>query len=332
MKTPNFDAENNSEIGAGDIAGIGGIGGAIPFVNVVMPGITAAMAESGKEEAFNQMAKNAGKIVGPNYGSSAGISNTYSGDFSPNKFRTPESANYSLAGDSAEGRAAQLDALKRMSGLADKSASSSYDLNRNNAELDARQLAQSREDAIRQDAMRRGQVGGAADMIARQQAAQAASNRNLSAGLQNAEQTALMQLSGNQAAGDLAGRMRGQDQSLAMNNANAINAFNMHNTDTRNMINNANTSLENSSALRNLDARQAVNNSNTNLAMQKLKRSDSNVDSEYRAQMDKYNAINDVLKGRAGLYGDANRDAADAGKQGWSNLKDLAKMFGGGMG
>lgn len=330
-KMPDFQAGDTASIGAGTLAGIGGIGNAIPFLNVIMPGITAAMAQSGKQAAFDQMGKNAEMLQGPEYGSSNSINNVYSGDYTPNNYNTPEAAQYSLAQESPEGRAAQMEALKSLGGLVDQSASSSSALGRNNAELDARQLAQSREGAIRQDAMRRGQVGGAADMIARQQAAQAGANMNLNAGLQNAQQAALMQLAGTQASGNLAGSMRGQDQNLAFNNANAINAFNMHNTDARNAISQANTGLGNAAMLRNLGARQDVNNANTKLAMDKLNRNDRNTNSQYDAEMNKYNAINDVLKGRAGLYEGAGQAAMKAGEQGYSNLRSLSKFFGGGM-
>lgn len=327
-----YDTEDNSPVSAGTVAGVGGTLNAIPFINVLSPGITAGFANAGKEATIAQEIGNANRLEGPEYENSSGIHQTYSGDFNPEDYMNPEAAKYELAQDSAEGRSAQLAALAKMSDLTDQSAGSSMALGRNQAQMDARQLAQSREGMIRQDAMRRGQVGGAADMIGRQQAAQAAANMNLNGGMQNAQQAALMQLAGTQAGAGMAGQLRGQDQALAFNNANTINSFNMHNTDARNSANNMNTQLHNGGQLRNLDARQGFNNSVVGLDLNQRDRRDRNVNSQYGAKMDKYGAVTDAMDKRIGLYGNAGKDAAEAGKTGFGNFKDVMKMMGGGMG
>lgn len=328
---PNFNTEDEAGLGAGSIAGIGGAAGAIPVLNVFSPAFTAGWANQGKQQTINQMLENASMLQGPSYGSDAGITNEYSGNFSPEMYKDPKLAQYQLAQDSAEGRAAQLAALQSLGGLVDQSAASSSRLGRQTAETDARQLAQSREGSIRQDAMRRGQVGGAADMIGRQVAAQGAANQNLNAGLQNAQQAALMQLAGTQATGQLAGQLRGQDQTQSFGNAGIINAFNMANTNAQNQMQNANTQLGNAAQLRNLDAGQQHNNNATNLAMQKLQRGDRNANSQYQAQMDQYGAIDQGLRARAGLYDTAGQQGIQAGQIGYNNFKDLMKMVGGGM-
>lgn len=327
---PNFEYENQG-IGAGTIAGIGGTAGAIPVLNVFSPGITAAWANQGKDAAINQTLENANMLQGPNFGSDQGVQNVYSGNFNPDMYADPEAAQYQLAQDSAEGRAAQLAALQEMARLTDQSADSTSRLGRQTAEMDARQLAQSREGNIRQDAMRRGQVGGAADMIGRQVAAQGAANQNLNAGLQNAQQAALMQLAGQQARAGMAGQLRGQDQAQAFGNAGIINDFNMANTNARNRVGQMNTQLSNAGQLRNLDAGQQYNNNATNLAMQKLQRGDRNANAQYGAQMDKYNAVDKGLGARAGLYDSAGQQGIQAGQIGYGNFKDLMKMIGGGM-
>lgn len=326
---PQFNDVGPNDVEASGVAGVGGTLQAIPFINVLAPGITELFATQGKEKAINQMGANAQNIQDANFGSDSGVQAQYSGDFNPEMLRTPEAAQYQTAQDSAEGRAAQLAALQEMSQLANQSAGSQARLGRNTAEMDARQLAQSREGAIKQDAMRRGQVGGAADMIARQQAAQAASNQNLDAGLQNAQMAALQQLAGNQASGQLAGQMRGQDNQLAMGNAGIINAFNMANTTARNNTNNANTGLTNQAGMRNLDARQGVMNADTALDWNKLNRNDSNAQTQFGNQMTKYNAVNNALAAKAGLFDKARADAAESGKTGMSNFKDAASMAAG---
>lgn len=211
----------------------------------------------------------------------------YTGDYNPEKYTSPEEAQYSLAQDSAEGRAAQLAALQDMRELTDQSAGSTSALGRQRAEMDARQLAQSREGAIRQDAMRRGQVGGAADMIARQQAAQAAANQNLSGGLQSAQMAALQQLAGTQAGSQMAGQLRGQDQAMAFNNADTINKFNMFNTGARNDVSQANTDMKNAAGMRNLNTIQGLAGQNAGINNKSLDRNDANKAANLEAEREK---------------------------------------------
>ena len=225
----------------------------------------------------------------------------YMGDFNPEKYQSPDEAQYSLAQDSAEGRAAQLAALEDMRNLTDQSAGSTSALGRQKAEMDARQLAQSREGAIRQDAMRRGQVGGAADMIARQQAAQSAANQNLSGGLQSAQMAALQQLAGTQAGSQMAGQMRGQDQAMAFNNADTINKFNMYNTGMQNETNRANTDVQNAGNLRNLATLQGLAGQNAGINNKSLDRNDQNKAANMAAEREKMrqrNAIRDQRYGQ----------------------------------
>ena len=211
----------------------------------------------------------------------------YMGDFNPEKYTSPEEAQYSLAQDSAEGRAAQLAALQDMRELTDQSAGSTSALGRQRAEMDARQLAQSREGAIRQDAMRRGQVGGAADMIARQQAAQAAANQNLSGGLQSAQMAALQQLAGTQAGSQMAGQLRGQDQAMAFNNADTINKFNMFNTGARNDVSQANTDMKNAAGMRNISTMQGLAGQNTAINNNTADRNNANRMADLIAEREK---------------------------------------------
>ncbi len=285
-----------------------------------------------EKQVLHAREQNAGSIKGPEFDSDAGIDYNYAGDLNPEMYSTPEDAQYSLAEDSAEGRSAQLAALQQMADLTDQSAGSTSALGRHQAETDARQLAQSREGAIRQDAMRRGEVGGAADMISRQQAAQAASNQNLDAGLQNAQHAALMQLAGTQAGSSMAGQLRGQDQAMAFNNADAINRFNMYNTGARNATSRANTDLTNSAQGRNLDARQVHYDKGTNLGMSKLDRSDKNKQTSFGNDMTSYGAMDDVLSDKMGQIGsNEERKRRDRGEIG-STIKDVAKGAGAAFG
>jgi hypothetical protein len=325
---PRFNTTGGS--GAGGVAGTAGVLGAIPGINIMAPGMAAQAAAEREESIRNQQLGNAGKITGPEYGSDRGVQVSYSGDFTPEMYGDPTMANATMIDDSPEGRAAQLAALADMQGMANQAADSTYALSRNNAEMDARQLAQSREGAIRQDAMRRGKLGGATDMISRQQAAQAAANQNLSGGMQSAQLQALQQLAGMQAAGGLAGQLRGQDLQRNTGNAGIANQFELYNTGNMNDTSRANTNLGNSAQLRNLNATQDINNQKTGLGMQKLDRNDRNANSGFDAQMSQYNAVNNALEGQATAGRTALSTGQQAGQIGSQNFKDLMKMVGGG--
>lgn len=181
----------------------------------------------------------------------------YIGDYNPEDI-TVESARASLADDSGEGKEAQLMALRRMLEDSDQSVASQQSLDRYQAMQDASQMANAREQSIRQDAMARGRIGSAQDMIARQQAAQAGANQNLNAGMQAAQMAALQRLAGTQAYGQLGGQVRGQDQGLAFRNQDAINQFNLANVGARNAASMANVTNRNQAAQMNRAGAQDV--------------------------------------------------------------------------
>ncbi len=317
---------NNNE----DVEALGELG-AIPGANLFSGAIAEGQAHDRQRAIDAVRGQNAQNIEAPEFQSYDGVNAQYAGNVDPSLYGTPEDAQVSLAADSAEGRSAQLAALQHMSQLTDQSAGSSMALGRQQANQDASQFAQAREGAIRQDAMRRGQLGGAADMISRQQAAQAGANQNLNAGLQNAQQAALMQLAGTQAGSSMAGQLRGQDQALAFNNADAINRFNMHNTDARNAANQANVQFQNTAKYGNQAAQQGFMNNRTTTDMNKIGANNTNKQNSFNNQMTKYNAIDDVLGGKNKETSQGAKDARETGKEGWNNLKDIAKMAGGGM-
>lgn len=257
----------------------------------------------------------------PEYSDGQYVAPEYAGDFNPEAFAMPEEAKYSLAQDSAEGRAAQLEALSRMAEQSDQSVGSQQALDRLQAQKDAAQFSNAREGLIRQDAMRRGQIGGAADMIMRAQAAQMAADRNQEGGLQSAQQAALQRLAGTQAQAGLAGQLRGQDQALAFRNADIINQFNMANTNARNATRAQNTATHNAAGLRNLDARQGILGGRADTANQNLNRSDTIADRRFGNAMDKQKAIANAMTGQA-------QGQEKQGDQWQSGAQMLMKFFG----
>lgn len=244
----------------------------------------------------------------------------YQGDYAPESFARPESATASLANDSGEGKDAQLMALRRMLQDSDQSVASQQSLDRYQAGQDASQFANAREGAIRQRARSQGRLGGAADLIASQDAAQAGADRNLNAGMQAAQMAALQRLAGTQAYGNLGGQIRGGDQALAFRNQDAINQFNLANTGARNATNMANVTGRNQAAMLNREGRQNIGNAN-------VARGDEIVDKRYGAAANRAQGIANAL---GGFASGAQATGAQQQAAGSKALDYLSKLYGAG--
>lgn len=242
------------------------------------------------------------------------------GDYAPNSYAMPEDAQVTLANESPEGRAAMLAALQQMGEQSNQAIGSQQDLDRVRAQTEAAQFSQGREGLIRQDAMRRGQLGGAADMIGRQVAAQGAAARNQEAGLQSAQMAALQRLAGTQAQGALGGQLRSGDQALAFRNQDAINQFNLGNVANRNATRAQNTALGNEAQMFNLQGRQRVGEQNVG-------RGDEIVGNVYGAQAQNARDVANAMTGQAvaaGQQGNNIRDTAG------SAIKYFSQLYGAG--
>lgn len=244
----------------------------------------------------------------------------YIGDYTPEAIGTPEAAQASLASDAGEGKDAQLAALRRLLEQSDQSVGSQQALDRYRAEQDASQFANSREQAIRQDAMAHGRVGSAQDMIARQQAAQAGANQNLNAGMQSAQMAALQRLAGTQAYGQLGSQVRGQDQGLAFRNQDAINQFNLANVGARNAVNLQNVTNRNEAAQLNRSGAQQVMNQNVG-------RRDDITNAMQGADLARRSAIANALTGQAVGQGAGDARRTQAGEDA---LAAFARFYGAG--
>lgn len=316
---------------ASDTTALGVLGG-MPGLNFIIPGIAEGIGQANTQRYRNQQARNAEGIELPTYEGYDDVHLGYAGDVNPEAYGTPEEAKANLAVESPEGRAAMLDALKELGTLTDQSVGSKQALRRNQAEMDARQLANSREQAIRQDAARRGRIGGAADMLSRQQAAQSASNANLNAGLQSAQAAALEELAGNQQKADIGGKIRAGDQTMALSNADILNKFGMYNTAAKNAAMQHNVDARNAAATGNRDAFQSYLGNAAQLGLTKKDRANANKAKGFGDQMTKYGAVNDVLKAKAGDYKESSGKARSAGQEEWNNQKDVYEMFMGAFG
>lgn len=321
----------NSNKTTGWMGGIGGMMGAIPGLNVLTPGLTQALGGIQEGELRDQMIANAEGINLPKF---TGQYDTvqYAGDFDPTAYQTPEAAMYQQIQDSPEARQQMVQALQRMQGFADQSAGSQESLGRFQALDEANQLSKSREGAIAAQMQRRGQGGSMADAMLRQQAAQAAANQAQSGTLNAAAQAALQRFQGTQGVMQGASALRGQDNSLAAQNAAIINQFNMANTNARNATNAANTDMRNQAGLRNLNTVQGLNQTNTGIRNSGINRNDSNAMNAFNAGSQRVGQINQAIGGQAQAFGDLGAKSNAAGKQGYDNLKDLLSGGAGGMG
>lgn len=313
-------------------AGVGGIAGAIPGLNIFAPGIAEAIGQGSASKARAEMIKNAKGLQLPSYDKSGFVNQEYSGDFNPEMYSTPESAQYQTINEDPKVRAMQIQALQNMQGYADQSANSQQALDRQSALNNAQILAKQQMGAIQNQAARRGQLGSGLDYVLQNQSAQQGANSAQQGYLNSAAQAALQRLQGTQGVMQGSSQLRGQDFNTANTNAGIINAFNMANTNARNAVNQANTGFRNGSSLRNLDARQGNQNANVGIRNNGILRNDSNANSLFGASLQRLNALNGAIGGQA-QQGDAvGAKANAAGKQGYGNFKDLMTMGAGGFG
>lgn len=330
IQHPEAEPDYGEGYGTG-AAAVGGIAGAIPFLNVIAPGIAEAIGTAGAEQNQKMAIQNAQKLKLPEYDKSNFNQQTYAGDFNPNLYGSPEEAKYQTISEDPRVRSMQLQALQNMQGYADQSANSQQALDRQSALNNAQILAKQQMGAIQNQAARRGQLGSGLDYVLQNQAAQQGANSAQQGYLNSAAQAALQRLQGTQGVMQGASQIRGQDFNAENTNSGIINAFNMANSNMRNATNQANTNMMNQAGTRNLDARQANHNSNVGIYNNGILRNDNNANSLFGASAQRMNAINAALTNRAQQDQQAGARGNAAGKQGWNNLKDIATMGANGM-
>jgi hypothetical protein len=327
-----FSTSDEAMVGADTIAGVGGTLNAVPFINVLAPGITAGFAHEREQALRNLMAKNAQAIELPKLNQGEYERIKYEGDFNPEMYATPESAQYQTISEDPRTREYQMAALGRLQQFGDQAADSQESLGRYRAAQEGNAVAQQRENAIRQQMAMRGQGGSGAEFVLAAQGGQMGANRAQEQAMMSAQQAALQRLAGTNAAFGAASGLRGQDADVASRNADIINKFNMYNTNARNAAMMGNTDLKNAAGMRNINTRQGLSGANAGIGNSQRDRNDRTAQAGFGNQMTKFGAINDALTGKANQTARANQDAQEAGKTGFSNFKDVMSMMGGGMG
>lgn len=311
----------NSANSAGDA--IAGVGGAIPFLNIIAPGLSQQFANAADRDRRTAAIEEMMGVALPSFGNEGYKGPEYAGDFNPELHSDPVAAKYELVTEDPRLRGLQMQALQRMQQFSDQAADSQEALGRYNAVSDGNALAAQRENAIRNQMAMRGQGGSGAEFVMSQVGAQEGANRAAGAGLNAAAMAALQRLAGGQAAFGAASGMRGQDLGVAGQNAGIINAFNMRNTDALNAARAANVGLKNAGALRNLDARQGFMNNRTGIGNANVDRGDRNAMAGFGASMQKHGSIADLITGAANAAQKGQLASREAGKEGYENLQSI---------
>jgi hypothetical protein len=146
----------------------------------------------------------------------------------------PETANYSLNKGDAESRNLQLQALQRLSGLAESGLSDADQAAFAKAKSQGAQIARQGTEAAIANAQARGVGGGGMEFAMREMANQGGAQRANEAALEQAGQAARQRAMYQQAYGNALSGFRGQNEQQEANNTDIINRFNQMNTQGRN--------------------------------------------------------------------------------------------------
>jgi hypothetical protein len=240
-------------------------------------------------------------------------------DYSPEMLQyigdyNPEEAKYQTVSEDPAMRSMQMNALNRLSGLAEDGLSAVDEAGFENArQLGAQTLRSGTESALA-NAQARGVAGSGLEFAMREQAAQNAAQQSQNAALEQASASAKQRALYNEAFGNAAGNLRSQDFNVANNNADIINRFNQYNTGAANQAQQYN-----------LGQRQDVSNTNVNMRNQaQLTNNDINQD-RFKNQYRKADSV-------AGGYNDAARMYASQQAANEEKRKALGKGIGTALG
>lgn len=199
----------------------------------------------------------------------------------------PQEAAYQTVSEDPRLRDMQMAALERLSGNLGFASQAKANAARYGALDEANQLAKSREDAIRMQAQRSGQMGSGIDSLMQAQSAQMGANRARQGTMDAVHQQALERLANEQAVLGASGGIRNQDFQNNKSNADIINQFGMFNTNAAN-----------EAARMNLQNAQNIANMNVGQGNANLDRSDRNTQNLFNARMGKATGQGNAIQGQ----------------------------------
>lgn len=233
---------------------------------------------------------------------------------------TPEMMEAMTVSEDPALRERQMEALSRLSGLAETGLSDVDEAGFRRAEMDAGRMARGSRDALRTNAAARGMAGSGLDFMLQEQANQEAAQRAMQGGLDTAANAAKMRAQYQTAYGDALANVRGQDYNVNRGNTDILNQFNQMNTQARNQA--TNQALQN---------RQNISSQNVDLKNDAQKYANQMKQQDYSNRLSKINGQAGMSQQMAQAY---DQDAA-ASQARWSNIGGLAggvagSAFGGG--
>lgn len=193
-----------------------------------------------------------------------------------------------------EGRAAQLDALRRYRDIAAGQADPMYQQKMQEASDRARIEAQGRQAAILQDAQRRGGLNSGVQLAAQMQGASDSMTRGALASQAAAAEAYRNQLMALDRSAELGGNIRGSEMAETARNVGIINDFNQRTSRNYQDYLNQRSAMQNQAQRYNLDREQAI--------------ADANVLSRNKAQVDNLNRYNDLAMQRYNMQRQQRED------------------------
>ncbi len=234
----------------------------------------------------------------------------------------PEMAGYETITEDPRLLQMEMDALDRMIESGSEVGRAKQAAAMRKGMFDGNSVAAGHEAAIRQQAERTGQAGAGMDMVMQGQSAQMGANRATQAGMDATYMAALEKLANEQALLGAAGNVRSANFRNASANADALNRFNMFNTN-----------MANEAQRMNLGAKQNISNANVDAANKSLDRQDTNTQRTFDNSMQQAMARGNALQGMSNSVGQSAQQSAEAGRYRDENLKDIASgifsLFGG---
>lgn len=326
------EIDDNQTLDDGTIGAIGGIGGAIPGLNIITPGLTSALSSANAEARRKSALRQINKIALPEFSQNDYSQVAYAGDLAPQLYGTPEAAQAELAQMDPQTLAARRAAIEQLYSAGNGAAAAQEDSMRRQALYDSANQAGAQSAGLREEMAARGKGGAGAEFAMRQRAGQAGANQAMLGGLQANAQGAQQRLAAMSQYENSLGGLSDDQQAMNTHNSDLVSQFNMANANLRNQTNFANTGLQNEAQARNLGARQQNTAVNTGLANSSLDRNDTNKLRNFQAQVQKTGMLTGQLNALAAGSTAGGQDARAAGQEGYSNFKDLMSFGAGGGG
>lgn len=222
---------------------------------------------------------------------------------------------------------AQLNALMKLQGVAEQGGMNFEDKSRlNQIQTDINSNLQGNEGAIQQNMAARGMSGGGSEMVARQMAAQQASNRQAQMGMDVKAQAERRALEAMMQTGQLAGQMDSQQFGQQTQVASAKDSINKFNSANQQQVQSNNVNAKNNAQQINAANTQGIANQNTGANNQAQQYNLGLAQQQYDNQMKKAGAL-------AGAHQN-NAAQANADRQGeaalWGGLITAGATYAGG--